>query len=207
MRSKAPAAATECSAAAVAIGPASTPGAVSTSTAADAPSARHARSCSSASTGPSDTTVTEPPNRSTSRTASSTAHSSCGLMVNPDALVSMARESAVSVIAPPTVGTRLTQTRISMAAFTASATPAGSNTAPWDATVTGYGSPMYSTSSGVPDRGQVGRQVRHQQVPADRRARPGRGHVRRPPERVHQARAVQGQDRLAAEHVPGGAVG
>src|ERR1700722_17684582 len=133
------------------MGPVSAPGAVSTRTAADAPSARHARSCSCASTGPSDTTVTEPPNRSASRTASSTAHSSCGLMVNPDALVSMAWLSAVSVIAPPTVGTRLTQTRISMAGPSQRIrAPAGSNTAPWDATVTGYGSPTYSPSRGDP---------------------------------------------------------
>ena len=92
--------------------------------------------------------MTEPPNRSTSRTASSTAHSSCGLIVNPDVLVSMARLSAVSVSTPPTVGTRLTQTRISIAHRIRS--PEGSNTAPWEATVTGYCSPMYSTSSGVP---------------------------------------------------------
>src|SRR6185437_979760 len=70
--------------------------------------------CSSAAAGPRDTTVTAPPNRSTSRTASSTAHSSCGLIVNPDVFVSTARWSAVSVITPPTVGTRLTQTRISI---------------------------------------------------------------------------------------------
>ena len=118
-------------------GPASAPGSVSSSTAADAPRARQERNCSCAAAGPSVTTVTDPPNRSTSRTASSTAHSSCGLIVKPDALVSIARRSAVSVIAPPTVGTRLTQTKISITAAHRIRSPAGSNTAACAATVTG----------------------------------------------------------------------
>jgi hypothetical protein len=41
------------------------------------------------------------------------------------------------VIAPPTVGTRLTQTRIFMTDAHRIRSPAGSNTAPCDATVTG----------------------------------------------------------------------
>src|ERR1700747_1472839 len=47
-------------------------------------------------------------------TASSTARSSCGLIENPDARVSTSCPSGVTAILPPTVGTRLTQTRISM---------------------------------------------------------------------------------------------
>jgi len=100
--------------------------------------------------GPSDTTVTDPPKRSHSRTASSTAHSSCGLIVNPDIRVSTESPSPASMIVPPTVGTRLTQTRISTATPHRIREPDGSNTAPEPATVTGYRSPMYSTSSFVP---------------------------------------------------------
>ncbi len=167
-RSNRPPAATACSAAAVAIGPTSTPGSVSISTAPDAPSARQARNCSSATAGPSVATVTDPPNRSTSRTASSTAHSSCGLIVKPDVFVSIARRSAVSVIAPPTVGTRLTQTRISITAAHRIRSPAGSNTAPCDATVTGYCSPRYSASSGVPTSAtEAGRYAISRCLPTD----------------------------------------
>ena len=72
---------------AVAIGPHSRPS-VSSSTARDAPSASMSRSWSAASAGPRVSTVTPPPYRSVSRTASSTAHSSCGLTVNPDMRVS-----------------------------------------------------------------------------------------------------------------------
>ena len=41
------------------------------------------RSCSAAAGGPSVSAVVEPPWASTSRSASSTAHSSCGLIVKP----------------------------------------------------------------------------------------------------------------------------
>ena len=71
------------------------------------------RSCSAASGGPRVSTVALPPCCSTRRTASSTAHSSCGLTVNPDIRVSTSCSSAVTTILPPTIGTRLTQTRIS----------------------------------------------------------------------------------------------
>ena len=64
--------------------------------------------------GPSVSTVTSPPCCSTSRTASSTPHSSCGLIVKPRWRVSSACSSAVSTILPPVSGTRLTQTRILM---------------------------------------------------------------------------------------------
>ena len=101
-------------AAAVAIGPNSRPS-VSSSTARPAPRARAPRSCSIAASGPRVSTDTEPPARSVICTASSTAHSSCGLMENPDARVSTSCPSGVTAILPPTVGTRLTQTRISMA--------------------------------------------------------------------------------------------
>ena len=102
-------------AAAVAMGPNSRPS-VSSSTARPAPSARAPRSCSIATSGPRVSTDTEPPARSVICTASSTAHSSCGLMENPDIRVSTSCPSGVTAILPPTVGTRLTQTRISMTA-------------------------------------------------------------------------------------------
>ena len=53
-----------------------------------------------------------PPCASTIRTASSTAHSSCGLTVKPRWRVSIAEPSAVRTIRPPVAGTRLTQTRM-----------------------------------------------------------------------------------------------
>ena len=73
------------------------------------------RSWSAASGGPSVSTETVPPSRSVICTASSTAHSSCGLIVNPDIRVSTSCPSAVTTILPPTIGTRLTQTAISIA--------------------------------------------------------------------------------------------
>ena len=97
-------------AAAVAIAPHSRPS-VSSSTARDAPSASMSRSCSAASAGPSVSTVAVPPVRSAICTASSTAHSSCGLTVNPDMRVSTSWPSDVSTTRPPTIGTRLTQAR------------------------------------------------------------------------------------------------
>ena len=102
-------------AAAVAIGPNSRPS-VSSSTARPAPSARAPRSCSIAASGPRVSTDTVPPARSVICTASSTAHSSCGLMENPDIRVSTSCPSGVTAILPPTVGTRLTQTSISTTA-------------------------------------------------------------------------------------------
>ena len=75
------------------------------------PSAIASRSCSSASAGPSVSTSTSPPCCSTRRTASSTAHSSCGLIVKPRWRVSIACSSGVRTIRPPVIGTRLTQTR------------------------------------------------------------------------------------------------
>ena len=74
------------------------------------PIAMHSRSCSSASGGPSVSTTDSPPCASTSRTASSTPHSSCGLIVKPRWRVSIACSSSVSTIRPPVIGTRLTQT-------------------------------------------------------------------------------------------------
>ena len=99
-------------AAAVAIGPHSRPS-VSSRTARPAPRASASRSWSIAASGPRVSTDTEPPARSVIWTASSTAHSSCGLIENPDIRVSTSCPSGVTAILPPTVGTRLTQTRIS----------------------------------------------------------------------------------------------
>jgi hypothetical protein len=56
-------------------------------------------------------TVDEPPFASIRRTASSTPHSSCGLIVKPRWRVSMACSSAVRTIRPPVIGTRFTQQR------------------------------------------------------------------------------------------------
>ena len=50
----------------------------------------------------------------------------------------------------------------------------------------------------APLDGDIGRQVRHQQVLADRGAGSGACHVRRPTLRVHEPRTVECQDRLAA---------
>ena len=96
-------------AAAVAWGSHSLPS-VTRCTARSMPIAIMSRSCSSASGGPSVSTVQEPPCASTIRTASSAAHSSCGLTVKPRWRVEIARSSSVSTILPPVSGTRLTQT-------------------------------------------------------------------------------------------------
>ena len=82
-----------------------------------APIAMQSRSCSSASAGPSVRTTTSPVCASTIRTASSTAHSSCGETVKPRCFVSSACASSVSTIFPPVIGTRLTQTRILTSGF------------------------------------------------------------------------------------------
>src|SRR6185503_4959673 len=58
--------------------------------------------------GPTVSTVMSPPWASTSRMASSTAHSSCGLVVKARLRASTARWSAVSVICAPGAGTRFT---------------------------------------------------------------------------------------------------
>src|SRR5581483_56880 len=70
------------------------------------------RNCSAASAGPSVRTVAAPPCFSTRRTASSTAHSSCGLTVKPSERVSISIASGVKIIFPPVAGTRLMQTRM-----------------------------------------------------------------------------------------------
>ncbi len=96
---------------AVACGSGSSPPAIAslvTSTACCAPTEIEKRSCSSASGGPTVRTVMSPPCASTSRIASSTAHSSCGLVVNARFRASTARWSAVSVIWAPGAGTRFT---------------------------------------------------------------------------------------------------
>ena len=110
------------------------------------------RSWPAAAGGPSVSTVTRPANRSASRTASSTAHSSCGLTVKPDIRVSTSWPSAVTTILPPTIGTRLTQARISIRRQLLTREFSGSNSGvePATATVTGYRSPMYSTARARP---------------------------------------------------------
>ena len=77
-----------------------------------APTLAAYRSCSSASVGPRVMTVTSPPWVSVSWTASSTAHSSCGLVVKPRWAASTAWPSTVTLMRAPGAGTRLTQTRI-----------------------------------------------------------------------------------------------
>src|SRR6202043_122587 len=78
------------------------------------PNSRPSVSSSTARCAPRVSTDVVPPRRSVICTASSTAHSSCGLIENPDARVSTSCPSGVTAILPPTVGTRLTQTSISM---------------------------------------------------------------------------------------------
>ena len=110
------------------------------------------RSWSAASGGPSVSTVTVPPSRSASWTPSSTAHSSCGLTVNPDIRVSTSCPSELTMTLPPTIGTRLTQTRISIGGQLRIRAFSGSNSGvePTTATVTGYCSARYSTASRLP---------------------------------------------------------
>ncbi len=80
-----------------------------------------------------------PPSRSVIWTASSTAHSSCGLIANPDIRVSTSCPSGVTTMRPPTWGTRFTQTAISTAGQLRIRALSGSNSgvAPATATVTG----------------------------------------------------------------------
>ena len=165
------------------------------------PIAIASRSCSAAASGPSVRTVELPPCASTMRTASSTAHSSCGLTVNPRYRVSISCSSAVRVTRPPVAGTRLTQTRT----FTLSP---GSGRCPGRTAACcrrrrrSPGSARRSTRPPAWCRpGLLGRQVGHQQVLADRRPRPGARHVRPAALRVDERLAVGRQDRLATQHV------
>ena len=80
-----------------------------------APTATAARSCSTASAGPTVSTVTVPPVAEAVPIASSTAHSSCEDMVWPSPESSMPVPVSSRVTLPAMSGTRLMQTRMSMA--------------------------------------------------------------------------------------------
>ena len=160
MRSKAPPASSSAvmaatSARAVACASGSGPS-TATSTARSTPTETAYRSCSSASGGPRVSTVLDPPCCSTRRMASSTAHSSCGLVVKPRFFVSMPWLSGVSVMRAPGAGTRLTHARtrrpsgIGGQRFIRASSGSNSGVLPATATRTGNSSAMYITRSSFP---------------------------------------------------------
>src|SRR4051794_4875817 len=179
--------------------------AVSSRIARSIPMAIASRSCSSAAAGPSVRTAVEPPSFSTMRTASSTPHSSCGLIVWPRNFVSIACPSAVSTMRPPVCGTRLTQTRMFTTRAISCANPrvlrveegrrAGDRDRHWILLAQVFDEEL------VADDRLTGREIRHQEVPADRRAGSRRGHVRTAAPPVDERLPVRGQDGLAPEHV------
>src|ERR1022692_1190885 len=110
--------------------------------------------------------------------ASSTAHSSCGLIVNPDIAVSRSSPSGVSLIVPPTMGTRLTQTQIfiglapdPLVRRVEQRRRPGDRDRDWILLAEVLDSQLVS------HRGLISRQVCQQQVLADRWARAGAGDV------------------------------
>src|SRR5690348_13793968 len=189
-------------------------GSASTCTAAPQPRASALRSWSTASGGPTVSTVTRPPVASASRIASSTAHSSCGLTVKPTCRPSTACASSVSRIWLEESGTRLMQTSTCRPAPGVSVT-----SRPLDALVARVeqrGGVGGADRHGVQllhvgDREPVAHdrlvrwQVGHQHVLAQGRRRAGAGDVRVVAVAVGQRGTVPGQDRLAAEHVAPGA--
>src|SRR5690606_15795566 len=151
--------------------------------------------------GPAASTVALPPCLSTSRTASSTAHSSCGPMVNPRWRVSMSRPSSVSGTLAPGAGTRLTQTRMSKLI--------GSRLHPcivrveqrFPAHAGDRHRVLLAQVVGLrlrPLRRVLRRQIRHQQVLAERRAGARAGDVRTAALAVDDPPTVPSQNRLAA---------
>src|SRR5689334_630598 len=173
------------------------------------PIAIASRSWSAASSDPSARTVVVPPPASTIRTASSTAHSSCGLTVKARNFVSIARSSGVSVILPAVAGTRLTQTRM----FIGVGSPSSGSCAHPDVLRVEQRRRAHDVDrDGVAlaevldlelvarDR-LVGWQVREQDVLPDRWTRPGARHERAAALGIGDRSAIGGQDRLAAEHV------
>src|SRR4051812_12020781 len=188
-------------AAAVASG-SNSPPSVSRWMAREMPIAIASRSCSSASAGPRVSTTDSPPCASTRRIASSTPHSSCGLMVKPRWRVSSACSSAVRTILPPVSGTRFTQTRIFMSGpdprVVGIEDGARADDVDRDAVALVHvlDGQLLRALNGV-----LRRQVREQDVLADGRAGAGAGDVRATALRVGQRGAVAERDRLAAERV------
>src|ERR1700674_6134522 len=167
------------------------------------PKAIASRSCSTASAGPSVSTTESPLFASIRRTASSTPHSSCGLMVKPRCWVLIARPSSVSRIRPPVIGTRLTQTAMR-------------NVLSPDAGVLGveeWRGPRDRDRHRVAlahvlDKQLVAQhrllrcEVGHQDVLADRRPRPRTGHVRPASLPIDDPLAATGEDRLTGQQLP-----
>src|SRR2546430_1644717 len=177
---------------------------VSSSTARSTPMAMASRSCSRAGSGPSVSTAVDPPCASISRTAASTAHSSCGLTVKPRKRVSISCWSAVSEILPPVTGTRFTQTR--MFIRSASALHAGvlrieQGRAPHYGDRHWIAIPEVLHRQGSPELGLFGRQIGEQDVLPDGGARARARHVRSPALSVLERGAVRRQDGLAPQHV------
>src|SRR4051794_17928871 len=173
------------------------------STARSIPIAIASRSWSSASTGPSVRTLDEPPPASTIRTASSTAHSSCGLIVNPRCRVSISSPSAVRKIRPPVAGTRLTQTRTFIRRSGADPGVLGIEQRRRAGNRDCYRIALAEVLHDQPlaDLRSLRRQIRHEQVLADRRSGSGRRHIRAAPLRVDDPCAVRRENGLAPEHV------
>ena len=165
------------------------------------PIAIASRSCSSASAGPSVSTTDSPPFASTIRTASSTPHSSCGLIGEAevprlDRERVLGEDDRAAGHRHPLDADEDLHERI--LAFSGSK----SGSRPTTATVTGKRSFMYSTASVVRSLDRVlGRQVGHQDVLAERGPGPSARHVRAAALRVGERRAVAQRDRLAAERV------
>src|SRR4051794_2153933 len=187
-------------AAAVSIGDHSDPS-VSSRMALSTPIAIASRSWSIASSEPSVRTVLVPPFDSTIRTASSTAHSSCGLTVNPRNFVSIACSSAVRLILPAVAGTRLTQTRTRMSGLHTAVVGVEKRRRADDGDRHRIALPeILDLDLRAFDR-VLRRQVGQEDVLADGRAGPGARHERTPALRVRDRAAIRGKDRFAPEHV------
>src|SRR5262249_15348692 len=161
------------------------------------PTATAARSWSTDASGPSVSTVAEPPFASTSRTASSTAHSSWGLTVKPRYRVSISRSPSTRRMRPAVAGTRLTQTRTFMGCVAASSPDPAvlrieQRPAPGDGDRDGVPIAEVLDQERLALAGQLGGEVGHQQVLPDRRARPRARDVGPPPFGVLDRLAVRG---------------
>src|SRR6267142_4640098 len=161
------------------------------------PSAMASRSCSAASGGPRVSTTDSPWFASIKRTASSTPHSSCGLIVNPRCFVSSDISPGARTILPPVNGTLLTQTRT----FTTSDSSLDSEVVRIkDRCGAGHrhrdrvALAHVFDGQGCAGNGMLGRQVCHEDVLADRRPGAGARDVRAPAFAVDDSLAVAGED-------------
>src|SRR5438067_7144792 len=171
-------------------------------TARSTPRAIASRSCSTASGGPSVSTTESPLLTSTRRTASSTPHSSCGLIVKPRCWVLIARASSVSTIRPPVIGTRLTQT-----ATRKSLSPNArvvwieQRRCAGDRNRNRVALAHVLHQQPVAGHGLLRRQVGHQDVLAHRRPGAGARDVRAAPAAIDDPLAVWREDGLSPQHV------